>query len=131
MSARWDITAESLLINSFRQLHAGDDFTHIFLFTRGGTALDLTGATVRFTVKEDTVETDAQAKLLYDSGTVTELEITDAVGGEITLKLQSADTQDLEGLWLYDIQATFAGGSVMTLARGRIEFLPNLTRTTP
>lgn len=131
MSVRHDITADELLAAGFRQLHAGDDFNHEFIFTRNSVALDLSGATVRFTVKEDSIEPDAQAKLTFDSGTVADLEITDATGGKIVVKFKKADTENLEGLFQYDVQASLGGGAVITLARGKIEFLPNLTRTAP
>lgn len=129
MSVRYDITADLLLAGGFRQLHAGDDYDHDFVVQRGGSVFDLTGAKVWFTVKEDSVETDAQAKLQLDSDTPANLEITDAPNGEFTVHFLKAATEDLEGLWDYDIQVLTAGGQVFTWARGKIEFLENLTRT--
>lgn len=129
MSVKHDITERSLTAAGFRVLHAGDDYDYQFALQRDGGVYDLTGATVRFVVKEDSVETDAQAKLNYDSGTPADIELVDAVNGVLTVHFKHADTQDLEGEWIYNLQVTESGGAVITFARGKIEFLPNIART--
>lgn len=129
MSVKYDITADALEQAGFRAIHAGDDYDHDFTATRDGNALDLSGGKVWFTVKEDSKLADNQAKLQVDSDGA-DLTITDAGAGEFTVHLRDTATSGLEGLWPYDIKARLgaAGSPVIRLARGKIEFLPNLTR---
>lgn len=128
MSALYDITFKRLHKDNFRPIHAGDDYDHDFVIFRAGSSLDLTGAKVWFTVKEKTTDSDSQAKLAYDSTDTTEIEITDATAGKFTIHLKSDDTADLEGVWLYDIKTKLSTDKIIRIARGVIEFLPNITR---
>lgn len=128
MSVRYDITAEYLKKANYRQIHAGDDYSHQFTVRRSGAALPLTGAKLWFTVKQDENDTDSEAKLQYNSDSIAEIEITDPPNGKFTVHLRHADTDDMSGTWGYDIQALLNTGEVITLCRGVIEFLPNLTR---
>lgn len=131
MSAQYDITAYGLESAGFRPIHAGDDYDHKFTVERPpGSPLNLTGAKLWFTIKRDSKETDAQAQLLYSTDDIAEIEITNAVGGEFTIHLQSSDTGSLEGTWCYDIKAKLAAGNIIRLARGTIEFLKCITHTT-
>ena len=137
MSVKHDITEESLSAENYRVLHAGDDYDYEFTVSKGGTVLDLTGAQIWFTIKERSVQTDLQAKLQLsgtDGGATDEIEITDAVNGVFLVKFRgegSSSTADLEGLWDYDMQVRLASPSqLVTLSRGKIEFLPNITRST-
>lgn len=131
MSVAHDITEEALQLAGYRTLHAGDDYDYTFTVTRGGAALDLTGATIWLTVKERAVESDAQAKLQLSTAQATEISVTDpATGGVFVVHFQATATKDLEGLWLYDIQVKLASEKILTVATGKIEFLPNITRAT-
>lgn len=128
MSVRYDITAEFLSRSNYRQIHAGDDYSHQFTVRRSGAALPLSGAKLWFTVKADESDLDSEAELQYTSDSIAEIEITDALNGQFTIHLRHADTDTMAGTWSYDIQALLGSGEVITLARGVIEFLPNLTR---
>lgn len=135
MSVNYDIVSERLRANSYRPLHAGDDYDHKFTATRGGVALDLTGAKIWLTIKENSVELDSEAKLQLTSDSSDEIEITNAVNGEFTVKFRgtgSKSTEDLEGEWLYDLQVKLGAPAetLITLVYGKIEFLINLTRST-
>lgn len=135
MSIDLDITAEALEAQNFRPVVAGDDYDYRFSLTRDDQPLPLTGVDVMvwFTVKEDSVKSDADAKLQLSSADSAQIEITDAANGKFTVKFRAASTQDLEGMWKYDLQVkAYINGTlkVMTVARGMIEFLPNLTRAT-
>lgn len=129
MSVEYNITAETLEAANFRAIHAGDDYDHDFTATRGGVVLNLTDAKIWFTIKEDSKLGDAQAKLQIDSDGA-EITITDAAAGEFTVHLRDTATNGLEGLWPYDIKVRLgaAGSAIVRLARGKIEFLSNLTR---
>jgi len=138
VSTDYDITADALAAGNFRPLHAGDDYDYRFSLTRSGAPLPLTGVGVKvwFTIKEASLKSDADAKLQLSSGASTEIEITDATNGVFVVKFRcggSKGTDDLEGTWRYDLQVkAFVNGAlkVMTVAKGMIEFLPNLTRAT-
>jgi len=130
MSAQYDITAQYLIKSGFRPIHAGDDYDHYFTVERPpGTPLNLAGAKIWFTIKEDTVDTDAEAKLQYSSADTAEIEITDGPNGGFTIHLQAADTEGLAGSWQYDIQVKLSTGKVITIARGAIELLTHVTIT--
>lgn len=130
MSIKYDITASSLQSGGFRVLHAGDDYSHTFSVTRGGSNLDLSGsAKIWFTVKEDSVQADTAAKLQLTTDSVSEIEITDPVAGQFIVKFGSSTTEDLEGEWLYDLQVKLDDDTVITIAYGAIEFLTNITRS--
>lgn len=130
MSVRHDLTAESLEESSFRPIHAGDDYDYKFIWTYNSLPLDLTAAKLWLTVKERTSQPDSEARLQLISTDTSQIEITDAAGGEFTVKFRGSTTGDLEGLFIYDIQVKMGGGSVITLAHGKIEFLENITRAT-
>lgn len=136
MSQQLDITELSLRAGSFRPLHAGDSYDYKWSITRAGVALDLTSAQVWFTVKESLTQQDSDALLQLISTDSNEIEITDALNGELTVKFrgtgaQQKNTSDLAGLWDYDLQVRLGGSSeIITVAYGKIEFLQNLTRAT-
>lgn len=133
MSARVDLTEDNLRAAGFRPLIAGDDYPMGFTAQRGGTILDLSAAKIWFTVKDDAIQPDSEALLQMDSDTAANIEIDDAAGGHFIVYFHGAtdpNTADLEGEWVYDIQALLSSGALITLSRGAIEFLPNLTRTT-
>jgi hypothetical protein len=128
MSVLYDITANNLRKSQYREIHAGDDYDHSFLVRRAGVALDLNGAKLWFTVKRDKEDPDSEALLQYDSTDATEIEITDGPNGAFVLHLKAADTKELAGTWPYDIKCLLATGKTIRLARGVIEFLPEITQ---
>jgi len=133
MSVRYDITTKNLENAGYRPLHAGDDYSHQFQALRDGVAINLTGAKLWHTIKEDSNLKDSEAKLAYDSetpGGTPNIEITNPTEGEFTIHWRDVDTAGLEGKWPYDIKLREggAGAEIKRLARGKIEFLPNLTR---
>jgi hypothetical protein len=126
MSSLYDITPTALEFAGYRPLHAGDDYDHDFIAqATAGSPLSLTK--VWLTIKHSTKDLDVDAKLQVDSDTPAQLEITDGPNGEFTVHFLAADTEDLEGPWFYDIQV-LSTGELKTVARGTIEFLPNITR---
>jgi hypothetical protein len=131
MSVQYDITEERLVAAGYRPLHAGDDYEHRFRVVRATLPMDFTGALLWMTIKDDSIETDARAKLQLSSALSSEIQITDPIEGEFVVKFSgsgSKSTNDLEGVWKYDIQARTSTNKIVTIARGVIEFLPNLTR---
>jgi hypothetical protein len=135
MSVKYDMTAEALLAAGYRPIHAGDDYDHRFQLLRNGAVLPLSGVGVKvwLTVKESSIKADADAKLQLSSASSTQIEITDAANGRFVVKFRAGSTDDLEGIWEYDIQVKAyvdAVLKVMTVAYGAIEFLRNITRAT-
>jgi hypothetical protein len=128
MSVKYDITAAYLTRSTFRAIHAGDDYDHLFTVERAGSLLNLTSATLWFTVKDDLNDLDTEAKLQYDSTVPANIEITAPAGGEFIIHLNAADTAELQGTWNYDIKAKLASGKILRIAWGVIEFLPNTTQ---
>lgn len=128
MSVVLDLTAEVLQSLGFRPIHAGDDYDLTLTAQIDGVVIDLSGATIWFTAKEDSIDTDANAKLSYKTDQVTEIEITDAANGIFKVYFREPTTKDIEGLWPYDIQIKTNAPKIITLCRGDIEFLENLTR---
>jgi hypothetical protein len=133
MSVRHDITEKTLSQGSYRVLHAGDDYDYQFTVKRVGVAINLTGAKIWFTIKARDTEDDNNAKLQLTSDTVAEIEVTDAPNGVFLVKFRAEgakSTANLAGEWIYDMQVKTSDPEIITLARGIIEFLPNLTRST-
>ena len=137
MSAQHDITEENLRSQNYRPIHAGDDYDHTFVVDRPpGTDMDLTSALIWCTIKANTVETDAQALLQLRNtaagGSNAEIEITSASEGKFTIKFRGSganSTENIAGLHLYDIQVKLGSGTLITIAKGKIEFLENITRS--
>lgn len=131
MSVKLDIIADRLSQDSFRTLHAGDSYDMDFTAQRAGVVLDLTGATVHFTIKEDSIKTDANALLQLSSADAAQIELTDAAQGAFRVKFVGTGAKTTAGIvgeFPYDIQAILASGTIITLARGVIEFLEQITR---
>jgi len=130
MSVKYDITSDYLIRANFRPIHAGDDYDHCFTVERAGAPLDLTSAKLWFTIKADANETDAEAMLQYTSESIAEIEITDILNGKFVIHIAAADTAEFEGTWSYDIKAKLSTDKILRIARGVIQFLPNITRAT-
>lgn len=88
----------------------GDDVDMTFNFKElNGTAIDLTGCTLFFTIKSTEDDTDAQAKY---SGT---LSITSPeTSGTATLSIPSSSTIYLKGNYKMDIQIKTSVGKIRT-----------------
>jgi len=129
MSQEYNITAAALERNNFRPIHAGDDYTHTFTVERpADTPLDLTGAKLWFTIKRDNTDADSEALLAYSTAEATEMAIVTPASGIFKVTFKHDDTADLAGTWNYDIKALLATPERVRLARGIIEFLPNITQ---
>lgn len=131
MSVSYPITEESLKGAGKRVLHAGDSYTLSLTLKRAGVALNLTGATVWFTVKDTDRAEDANARLQLRSDDTSEIEITSPTTGQVEVKFVGTgdkSTASLKGRYLYDLQVLLSSGELLTMARGFIEFVPGITR---
>ena len=90
-----------------------------------GNPIDLTGATIWFTVKRNPMDLDSNA--------VIQKEITshtDATNGLSTISLAPTDTNDLEiRSYNYDIQLVDSIGKVTTIIVGTFKLLLDITRS--
>lgn len=100
-----------------------DDKVFTFYFyDENGDALDLTDCVLYTTVKQNSDDTDANAKI---SST---LAITaPATGGIATWTLVPADTQYLIGQYYWDVQLKDSSSKITTLIRDIFEVLPDVT----
>lgn len=103
----------------------GDDKFYILTFTdeSTGNPRDITGWTVKFTVKKDLDDTDANAVIAK--------EVTshfDALNGKTKVQLTHDDT-DLEiRNYYYDIQVKTAADEVFTIMTGLLVVKPDITQ---
>lgn len=93
------------------------------IFTEDGVALDITGWTVYFTVKEFMTDTDANAKIAKEITSHSE-----PLNGITLLELTSEDT-DLLGNYYYSVDYKDDEGKQGVLAKGRVKFQKTVLNT--
>jgi len=92
---------------------------------------DITGASLRFTVKRRATDPQSAALIAKSSGSGSQIVITDPATGKFAVKLLAADTASLlpdgrRAAFLYDVEMTL-GGAVETVAAGAFVLLPDVT----
>lgn len=99
----------------------GDSFTHTVTWQNAsGTAVDLTGYTAKFQVRETKGAASPDINLSIGSGltvSATTGQITITVDPTTTAALADATTRDYNGF--YELQVTSSGGAVTTLMEGK------------
>jgi len=96
----------------------GDTPTWGMEFSRAGSAIDLTGAAIRFTAKRDLSDADAAAVFQKQIGTG--ITVLDATTGEAEVTLLVTDTSSLldRDITLHcDVQIVEAGGRVSSFRK--------------
>lgn len=108
------------------KLTRGDSRTiNVPYLSSSGTALDLTGATVFFTVNATDSPTDDTAAVI--SKTITS--ISNPTLGIATISLTNADTQNITpGEYYYDVQVKDAAGNVTSSKRDKFIIISDVTR---
>lgn len=104
----------------------GDSET--FVLTRqnsDGTAKDITNYIFWLTIKESTSDSDADAAVQKEVTTH-----TDPVNGTTEIDLTAADTDGLDGNYVYDLQEKTDAGIVNTLMWGTLYVRVDVTNTT-
>ncbi len=104
----------------------GDTLTKALTFKdENGTAIDITGWTIWFTIKssQDDADSAAVAQDIVTSH-------TNATAGESTISLTAAETDELEGNYYYDIQIKKLDGTIKTVLDGTINFSKDITIAT-
>jgi len=104
----------------------GDAIPFSFTFKdENGDAVNLTGALLSFTIKENLSDADAAAVYAKD---VTSHD--DAVNGLTSFVVPAAETALLSGEYYYDIQIVWANGRPATILKGVMEFTYEVTKRT-
>lgn len=122
---QYDLTADSMRLRNQRPLFGGDDYTFEFTYVdENGDPIDISGATIHMTIKFDVGDNDPG--ILQKSGTV-----VDGPAGRFDVAIVSSDVVGPQRIGAYyDVQMTLSG-ETETILHGDIEFLPNITQTTP
>jgi hypothetical protein len=106
--------------------YRGDDFIFDLLFQDvNEDPVNITGWTTFFTMK--------LSKDLVDSQAILKKTVTahvDPTNGRTQIRLTSADTATLVGVFFYDIQYKDASGLIKTVTNGQITFVEDVTRRT-
>ena len=101
----------------------GDDKTWTLNFKDSSSvAIDITGATVFFTVKENKADSDNDALIKKDQSSH-----VDAVNGQTKITLTNSDTNIRVGNYHYDFQLVDSTGLVTTVLSGILKITQDIT----
>lgn len=122
----YDLTEAAMRLRDQRRLYAGDDYQFDFVYTDGaGSPVDVSSGTITFTAKYAPDDADVDA-IVKKTGT-----ITDGPNGKFNVVLDESDVPGPENIrGIYDLQITI-GAVTETIISGHIEFLANITQSTP
>lgn len=109
------------------EVDRGTTVTISGVYTEGGVATDITGASIRFTVKPTSWDTDADDS----DATITKAgSIVDASAGTYSITLTDTDTYVDPDTYYYDIKIELASGTIHKLSGGKFKVLPTVTNRT-
>jgi len=90
--------------------------------------VNIAGAKIWFTLKNDYDKTDANAEFQLTTDVATEILITDAANGLAEIYIKNTHTKGLVGQsYYFDIQIKETGREVRTLLRGSMKIKPDVT----
>ena len=115
------------LVDTEISIMRGDNRTLTFTFVdSAGVAVNITGYTAFFTVKEHKSDLDAKAKIAKSW-----VSHSDPTNGITSLALVPADTLSLAGKYYFDVQLKSGGGLIYTPIKGIFTVVEDITvRTT-
>lgn len=106
----------------------GDTAAFTITVTRSGSAENITGATLYFTVKSNSAQADAAA--IIQKSTVSGITITNGAGGIASVAITPANTSSVTpGVYYYDVQYRTTGGDVYTVDSGYFLLQEEITAT--
>ena len=108
------------------EIYRGDNRTFKVTVKDGdGVVVDITGASIKFSVKEEISDTSYVIQKTVGSG----INITDAANGEYEVYIVPADTQNLDTkVYEYDSELTTSAPKVYTVVRGEFTVQAEITR---
>ncbi len=111
------------------EVFKGDSQDIVITIKDSGTAIDITGYTFFFTVKENKTDTDADAKI---DKTVTSL--SDPTNGEVTIAVSKTDTtlpvSTSTQKYVYDVRMQDTSGKITTILLGNYKIKEPVRITT-
>ena len=103
-------------------MYKRDDKGFTFTFVDSdGAAVDLTGDTIFFTVKENETDVDADALIRKD------ITPSDPTGGIATMTITHTESDVDVGDHYFDVQRVTSGGTVTTITKGTFKILQDIT----
>jgi hypothetical protein len=96
-----------------------------FFFDEEDLFVDITGATIFFTVKNLPSDSDTNAVLKKDITSLTE-----PTSGEAEIELTPTDTSSLLGNYLYSIKIKLSSGKIYTVREGNVCFKKEISERT-
>jgi len=103
----------------------GDTFNEVaFEVKKNGTAINLTGATIKMQLRKQ--YSDVSAVLSLTSVGSAGITITNATAGQFKINAQIIDIEVFN--YVYDIQFTLSNGEVKTYVKGGFNVTPEVTR---
>jgi hypothetical protein len=103
----------------------GDTFNEVaFEVKKNGTAIDLTGATIRMQLRKQ--YEDVTPALSLTSASSAGITITNAASGLFKINAQIINIEVFN--YVYDIQFTLSSGEVRTYVKGGFNVTPEVTR---
>lgn len=114
------------------RLKKNTDFTLEFTAKNAaGAAIDLTSATIKWSMKE--TEDEEAAALISKATGGSGITITSAANGVFEVEIEDTDTEDLDvGTYVHEATITLSGGRIISLTdidgdAGYIELMPQYT----
>ncbi len=125
LEGRWDL----MLIHN-TSIPRGDSREYRLEVTdENGNVVDLTGATIRFTVKKLNSVADP-GEFQLTSAVAAQITLDDPGNGKARIFVTNTQTQDLEiRSYIYDVQVQPASGGVKTVVSGSFSVTEDVTRT--
>jgi hypothetical protein len=108
---------------NFSMYSGDDDEIAVSVVDDEGVAIDLTGATITWSLADSRGGTVLVTKT---SDTSAELSITSAAGGTFTIHLLATDTDDLAGVYYHEAQVEDSQGHKTTVLTGYAEIIEDI-----
>lgn len=100
---------------------AGDTKKINITVTDTGSAVDLTGASIKWALKRSVSASSTDVFKTTSSG----ISITDATHGKFQITLNPSDTLALKGTYYHESEVTDASGNVSTVCSGNVVINPS------
>lgn len=112
-----------------KEMYRGDNKTfQVTIKDSTGTAVNISGAGLKFTVKE--AANDPSFKIQKTSASATEIDLTDPTNGIAEIYLVPDDTRNLKaGAYQYDVEYTDTSSKIYTVIKDTLTLLDDVTRT--